>query len=77
MAMDTARRRLAALGLVLMVGLVGACGDEDRDDFERLADTAGARSVGEALRVSLLAQDTSNIRVWDSPTPSPGKSKSA
>ena len=57
MAMDTARRRLAALSLVVMVGLVGACGDEDRDDFERLADTAGARSVAEALRVSLLAQD--------------------
>jgi hypothetical protein len=60
MAMDTARRRLAALGLVLTVGLAtvaGACSDEDRDDFESVADSAGARSVAEALRVSLLAQD--------------------
>jgi hypothetical protein len=58
MAMDTARRCLAALGLVLMVGVVGACGDDDKDEpFERLADSAGARSVAEALRVSLLAQD--------------------
>jgi hypothetical protein len=60
MPMDTARRCVAVLGLMLMVGalgVMGACSDEDRDEFERLADDAGARSVAEALRVSLLAQD--------------------
>jgi hypothetical protein len=57
MAMDTARRCVAVLGLVLLVGVVGACGDDEKDDFERLAESAGARSVAEALRVSLLAQD--------------------
>jgi hypothetical protein len=56
-AMGSVRRRAAALALVLIVGLVGACSDEDRNDIERVADSAGARSVAEALRVSLLAQD--------------------
>jgi hypothetical protein len=57
MVMETTRRCLAVLALVLVVGAIGACSDEDRDDFESLADSAGARSVAEALRVSLLAQD--------------------
>jgi hypothetical protein len=56
-ATDTARRCVAALVLVLTVGAMGACGDDEKDDFERLAEGAGARSVAEALRVSLLAQD--------------------
>jgi hypothetical protein len=56
------RRRAAALaaGLVLvLVGTTAACGDDDdRDEaVERLAESAGARSLAEALRVSLLAQD--------------------
>jgi hypothetical protein len=62
-ARGTSRRRLAALSLALVVGglvTLGACSDDEKDDFERLAESAGARSVAEALRVSLLAQDLGN-----------------
>jgi hypothetical protein len=55
----TARRTLAAAVAALALLAAGACGDDDgdRDQFEQLAENAGARSVAEALRVSLQAQD--------------------
>jgi hypothetical protein len=49
------------VGLPVAVALLAGagCGDDDKDDepFEHLADSAGARGVAEALRVSLGAQD--------------------
>jgi hypothetical protein len=55
----TARRTLAAAAATLALLAAGGCGDDDGDGepFEQLAENAGARSVAEALRVSLQAQD--------------------
>jgi hypothetical protein len=57
----TARRTLAAAVATLALLAAGGCGDDDgdgdREPFEQLAENAGARSVAEALRVSLQAQD--------------------
>lgn len=52
----TRLRRLATMVVVAAAGFLGACGDDD-GVIDEAAESAGARAVAEAVRVSLLAQE--------------------
>lgn len=57
--------RLKLVGVLAAVALVAGCGsgnDEESNEFEEVTESAGARVLAEAMRVTLVADDNHDDR---------------